>query len=75
MLWNKKMLYLAPFIGWRGLSTATQASVLINFWVFIQTNTKAGKLKSEDEKTEFAMYTYIAFGIGTIPGAAVLGIL
>ena len=54
---------------------ARLASVYINLWVFIYSSTAEGALKSEDEKIERTVYTFVSMGVGLIVGPILMGII
>ena len=72
---NKKILKLTPFVLCRGMNAANQASVWVNFWVYILTNTLEGANYTKDEKIEKGLYTFMMFGAGCILGASILGVI
>lgn len=75
MILHPKMLHMTPFILCRGVCLAAQASVFVNFWVFVVGNSAEGKSMTEDSKIEQAMYTFISMGFGMIIGAFLLGLV
>jgi hypothetical protein len=73
MLGNKKMLHLLPLATARGYLMASQASVYVNFWVSCLSYDPRYSHLSEDQKMEKTLYVFLAFGIGMVVGAGMIG--
>jgi hypothetical protein len=70
-----KMRLIIPFIIFKGVSLATEAGVLLNFWVSTVNSNLEWSQETEDQKIERMIYTFISLGIGSIFGSTLLGII
>lgn len=73
MLKNKKMQHLLPLAVTRGYLMASQASVYVNFWVSCLSSDSRYSHLTEDQKIEKTLYVFVAFGIGMVAGAGMIG--
>ena len=64
-----------PILCNNGFLGAKLASVYINILVYLYSNTEDGALKTEEEKIEKTIYTFVSMGVGLIIGPLIFGII
>ena len=78
---DKRMHPIVPLIIFRAMNLSSQASVYVNFWVLLISETEDSNGQkvhadwSEDKKIATAVSTYVALGLGMVFGPWPMGIL
>lgn len=68
---------MIPLVAFRGMNMATHGSVLVGFWMSLQSEASSGHQvgPTEDQKMATAIKTYVFLGIGQVLGPMALGVL